>query len=199
MYETLKKDMEAKRESKVIQRKLRRIEIQATSPELLKKQAAKEEEQLRRKTVAELQEEERKAGIAKRQMERQKAKENKMTTSLEAKPKIMEMLKKLYEDPDTGFGSQQELFEQARADSQYGNLVTRAMVTEFFEQRKKKSAPIEDYKGDNSWIANLPREQYQVDVGYINKGLTEELAQGEDGYFIVSIDVISKECRSGKP
>ena len=46
-----------------------------------------------------------------------------MTTAIEAKPKIMEMLKKLYEDPDTGFGSQQELFEQARADKTYGKQV----------------------------------------------------------------------------
>ena len=44
LYETLKKEMEAKQESKAIQRKLRPIEQLATDPELLKKQATKEEE-----------------------------------------------------------------------------------------------------------------------------------------------------------
>ena len=42
LYETLKKEMEAKQESKAIQRKLRRIEQLATDPELLKKHATKE-------------------------------------------------------------------------------------------------------------------------------------------------------------
>jgi hypothetical protein len=99
-----------------------------------------------------------------------------MITTIEAKPKIMEMLKKLYDDQDTGFGSQQELFEQARADKTYGNFVTKSMVKEFFEQKSKKKAPLKDYSGYNSWVGNLPREQYQVDVGYIKKGITEEVA-----------------------
>ena len=69
LSETPKKE-EAKQERTAIQRKLRRIEQLATDPELVKKQATKEEEKVKRKTLAELKEEERKAGIAKRQMER---------------------------------------------------------------------------------------------------------------------------------
>ena len=57
LCETLNKEMEAKSQKKVIQRKLRRIENRAADPELLKKQAAKEEEELRKKTVTQLQEE----------------------------------------------------------------------------------------------------------------------------------------------
>ena len=190
LYETLKKEMDAKKERKALQQKLRRIENKTADP------IAKEEEKFRRKTVAELQEEDRKAGIAKRQVERQKAKENKITTTIEAKPKIMNLLKKLYEDPDTGFGSQQELFDQARADKEYGNFVTKSMVKEFFDEKGKTKAPLKDYKGYNSWVSNLPREQYQVDVGYINKGITEELAR--DGWFMVCIDVFSKRAEVEK-
>ena len=49
--------------------------------------------------------------------------------------------------------------------------------------------------GHNSWIGNLPREQYQIDTGYINNGITEELAEGDDGYFRVCINVFNKRLK----
>ena len=75
-------------------------------------------------------------------------------------------------------------------------LVTMQEIDEYFKEMSKKEPPLKDMFGHNSWIGNLPREQYQIDTGYINKGITEELAEGDDGYFLVCIDVFSKRAEA---
>jgi len=68
--------------------------------------------------------------------------------------------------------NQNELYIQAHARDK---LVTRELVKEFFNELDKNRAPLKDYKNDNSWVGRLPREQYQIDVGYLNKGITEDM------------------------
>ena len=103
----------------------------------------------------------------------------------------MKLLDNLYYDEEDGYGSKRELYNQAK---QKEPLVTMQEVEEFFKELSKKEPPLKDMFGHNSWIGNLPREQYQIDTGYINKGITEELAHGDDGYFLVCIDVFSKRA-----
>ena len=187
LFEALKEEFEAKAQLKAERRKLDRL----VDFKRLDKVAAKEEEKKQKHTQKERENEEHMQAVRMKEIERQEAKENKLKTTVEAKPEIMKLLKKLYEDEEKGFGSQQELYEQARAKNP---LTTMQMVKEFFKEQNKDKAPLKDYRTHNSWVGNLPREQYQVDVGYINKGITEDLADGEEGYFMVCIDVFSKRA-----
>jgi hypothetical protein len=103
----------------------------------------------------------------------------------------MKLLDRRYNDEETGFGSKRELYSQAKEKEP---LITMEEIDELFKEMSKKEPPLKDMFGHNSWIGNLPREQYQIDTGYINKGITEELAEGDDGYFLVCIDVFSKRA-----
>ena len=183
LFKALKEEMEAKAAIKAAQRKMSRMYDKVASGVFAKKEA---EAEARARAEAE-----RKEGIATRKAQRKKMVEDKTAERKGKKADIMKLLDKLYNDEETGFGSKRELYNQAKEKEP---LVTMQEIDEFFKEMSKKEPPLKDMFGHNSWIGNLPREQYQLDTGYINKGITEELAEGDDGYFLVCIDVFSKRA-----
>ena len=183
LYKALKEEMEAKAALKVAQRKQSRATNRAYD-NIVHGTEEKRAEVKRQKLLAKAEEEEeRKQGIAERKTQRKELFTAKQQSRKDAKGDIQDLLHRLYTDEDTGFGSRRELYEQAKS---HNDLVTMKDVQDYFSKEAKKEAPLQDYKGDNSFVASLPRQQYQVDVGYINKGITQDIAEGQEGHFLVS-------------
>ena len=96
LFEALKEEFEAKAQLKAERRKLDRL----VDFKRLDKVAAKEEEKKQKHTQKERENEEHMQAVRMKEIERQEAKENKLKTTVEAKPEIMKLLKKLYEDEE---------------------------------------------------------------------------------------------------
>ena len=188
LFNTLWEELDAKAKKKVAQRKLTRARTRDWN---ITDKSQKEEEQQQRHQLKLQNQDAKMQQQHLRQQEKKVSDEAKMKNRIEGKPAIMKLLEELYNDEEKGFGRKKELYEQAKEKTP---LVTKEMVNEFFRKEGSKQAPVEDYKGHNSWVGNLPREQYQVDIGYINKGITEEIADGQEGHFFVCKDVFSKRA-----
>ena len=96
-----------------------------------------------------------------------------------------ELLTLLYYDLEKGFGSIQSLYKQAKEirSSILLDDVKKWMTKQPNKQRKA-------YRGSgNSYIANYPRDQYQMDIGDMNE---LKKTKKQKRYLFVIIDIFSK-------
>jgi hypothetical protein len=189
LFNALWEEFDAKSKTKAAQRKLARARVRDFNK--IADQPRKEEEKQQREQLKTRKKDSKMRQQHLRQQEKKLSHEAKIKNRTEGKPAIMKLLEELYNDEEKGFGSKKELYEQAKEKNP---LVTMETVNEFFRKEGSTQAPVEDYKGHKSWVGNLPREQSQVDIGYISKGITEEIANGQEGHFFVCIDVFSKQA-----
>ena len=101
--------------------------------------------------------------------------------SKEEKDKI---IRQIYYDPDNGFGSARQTYEDAK---KIMDSITYANVKDFLE--RQKSLQFKPYRGFNSYIADNPLEEIQADIA----DFTEAHAVN-DGfrYAFVAIDIFTK-------
>jgi len=96
-----------------------------------------------------------------------------------------ELLTLLYYDVKTGFTSAQELYRQAKAEK---NTILFDDVKKWLANQPNKQR--QAYKGaGNSYIANFPRDQYQMDIGDMVELRKKDT---QPRYMLSIIDIFSK-------
>lgn len=96
-----------------------------------------------------------------------------------------ELLTLLYYDLEKGFGSAQDLYRQAKEERVTIQLdeVRKWIKNQPSKQRKA-------YKGSgNSYVANFPRDQYQMDIGDM---VELQITKNQKRYLLAIIDIFSK-------
>ena len=105
--------------------------------------------------------------------------------SKEAKDKI---IRQTYYDVDTGFGSVSDTYRDA---NKILNTITYNDVKDFLERQKSRQT--KGYRGFNSYVANEPLSEIQIDIadftasGALNNGFR---------YLFVAIDIFDKHCHA---
>ena len=78
----------------------------------------------------------------------------------------------VYYDADTGFGSINDTYQQAKKIS---NSITYNEVNEFLERQKSRQT--KPYRGFNSYVAHEPLQEIQIDIADFTRSVEEN-----DGY-----------------
>ena len=105
--------------------------------------------------------------------------------SKEDKDKV---IRGVYYDADTGFGSINDTYQQAK---QILNSITYNDVKEFLERQKSRQT--KPYRGFNSYVAHEPLQEIQIDLGVFT-----DSAPDNNGfkYAFVAIDIFTKVCHA---
>ena len=90
-----------------------------------------------------------------------------------------QLLRQIYYNPDTGFGTQADTLRQARA---IDSTVTASDVQQFM--RKQTLTQFRPVRGKNSFVPPEARFQFQFDVAYMHK-----VSGGVYKYALIAIDV----------
>ena len=93
------------------------------------------------------------------------------------------LLRQIYYNPDTGFGTQADTLRQARA---IDSTVTASDVQQFM--RAQTLTQFRPVRGKNSFVAPEARFQYQFDVAYM-----QAVSGGAYKFALIAIDVFSKK------
>ena len=98
------------------------------------------------------------------------------------------IIRQIWYDKDTGFGSIADTYKDAK---QILNTITLNDVKVFME--KQQIQQLKAYKGFNSYVANKPLEEIQIDIadftasGALNNGYR---------YLFVAVDIFTKFCHA---
>ena len=98
------------------------------------------------------------------------------------------IIRQVYYDADTGFGSINDTYKQAK---QLLNTITYNDVKDFLERQKSRQT--KGYRGFNSYVADKPLEEIQSDIadftasGALNNGFR---------YLFVAVDIFTKYCHA---
>ena len=98
------------------------------------------------------------------------------------------IIRQVWYDKDTGFGSIADTYKDAK---QILNTITLNDVKVFME--KQQIQQLKAYKGFNSYVANKPLEEIQIDLadftapGALNNGYR---------YLFVAVDIFTKFCHA---
>ena len=98
------------------------------------------------------------------------------------------IIRQVWYDKDTGFGSITETYKDAK---QILDTITLNDVREFM--KKQQTQQLKAYRGFNSYVANKPLEEIQVDLadftasGALNNGYR---------YLFVAVDIFTKFCHA---
>ena len=105
--------------------------------------------------------------------------------SKEDKDKI---IRGVYYDADTGFGSINETYQQA---NKILNSITYNDVKEFLQRQKSRQT--KPYRGFNSYVAHEPLQEIQIDIADFTRS-----ADVNDGfrYLFVAVDIFTKICHA---
>ena len=98
--------------------------------------------------------------------------------------KNMKIIRSVYYDPENGFGSTNDIYQQAK---KILNSITFKDVNEFLEQQTSRQ--FKAYRGFNSYIADNPLEELQLDIAdFIQASAVN------DGFrcALVGVDVFTK-------
>ena len=92
------------------------------------------------------------------------------------------LLGNVFYHPRTGFGSVEQTYKAARQQDQ---TITRQHVRDFLakQELRQRRKP----KGGNSYVADLPRQEFQVDLADFGGGVVPR-------YGFVAIDIFSKKA-----
>ena len=94
------------------------------------------------------------------------------------------VIRQVYYDVDTGFGSINETYQNAK---KILNTITYNDVKDFLE--RQKSRQFKKYSSFNSYVASKPLQELQIDIGDFTKS-----AEVNDGfrYMFLAVDIFSK-------
>ena len=94
------------------------------------------------------------------------------------------VIRQVYYDVDTGFGSINETYQNAK---KILNTITYNDVKDFLE--RQKSRQFKKYHGYNSYVASKPLQELQIDIGDFTKS-----GAVNDGYryMFLAVDIFSK-------
>ena len=96
------------------------------------------------------------------------------------------IIRQVYYDADTGFGSINETYRDAK---KILNTITYNDVKDFLERQKSRQT--KGYRGFNSYVADKPLEEIQIDIadftasGALNNGFR---------YLFVAVDIFTKKA-----
>ncbi len=93
------------------------------------------------------------------------------------------VLRRIYYDPDTGFGNQTETLEKAL---KFDKTITKEDVRDFM--RAQKVTQFRPVRGKNSYVPPEALFQIQFDVAYMDK-----VSDGPYKYALIAIDAFSKK------
>ena len=98
------------------------------------------------------------------------------------------VIRGVYYDADTGFGSINDTYQQAK---KILNTITYNDVKEFLERQKSRQT--KPYRGFNSYVAHEPLQEIQIDIADFTRSL-----KYNDGYryCFVAVDVFTKFCHA---
>jgi Integrase core domain len=102
------------------------------------------------------------------------------------------LLEALYQDPKLAINSSEKLYNEAKKVMHArGELaINKKEVRDWYNTRSVNQT--RGYRKDNSWVANLPREEFQVDIAYMTWLPKEH--RGPWDYAFICIDVFSKKA-----
>jgi hypothetical protein len=98
------------------------------------------------------------------------------------------IIRQVYYDVDTGFGSISETFKESTTIL---NSITYNDVKDFLERQTSRQT--KGYRGFNSYVAHEPLQEFQIDIadftmsGSVNDGYR---------YLLVAVDIFTKFCHS---
>ena len=98
------------------------------------------------------------------------------------------IIRQIYYDKDNGFGSIAETYKDAK---QILNTITLNDVKVFME--KQQIQQLKAYRGFNSYVANKPLEEIQIDLGVFTA--SSALNNGYR-YLFVAVDIFTKFCHA---
>jgi len=103
-----------------------------------------------------------------------------------------ELLEALYKDPKLAINSSEKLYNKAKEvlNARGDVAMNKKEVRDWYNSRSVNQT--RGYRKDNSWVANLPREEFQVDIAYMT--WLDEAYRGPWDYAFVCIDVFSKKA-----
>ena len=105
--------------------------------------------------------------------------------SKEDKDKI---IRQVYYDADTGFGS---IAETYKASKKILDSITYNDIKEFLEKQKVRQ--FKAYRGFNSYVANEPLQEIQIDIADFTRSAEEN---GGIRYLFVAVDIFTKICHA---
>ena len=92
-----------------------------------------------------------------------------------------DLLSNIYYDLERGYGSANSLYSQAKEQDE---TITLEEVRKWLRQQPNKQR--KGYRGFNSYVANFPRDEYQIDIADM------KYYKENPRYVLVVIDVFSK-------
>ena len=94
----------------------------------------------------------------------------------------------VYYDADTGFGSINETYQQAK---KILTSITYNDVKEFLQRQKSRQT--KPYRGFNSYVAHEPLQEIQIDIAEFTRS-----AEVNDGYryMFAAVDIFTKMCHA---
>ena len=98
------------------------------------------------------------------------------------------VIRQVYYDADTGFGSIAETFKDAK---KVLNSITYSDVKEFLERQKSRQT--KPYRGFNSYVAHEPLQEIQIDIADFTRSVKENEGYR---YCFVAVDVFTKFCHA---
>ena len=98
------------------------------------------------------------------------------------------VIRQVYYDADTGFGSIAETFKDAK---KVLNSITYNDVKEFLERQKSRQT--KPYRGFNSYVAHEPLQEIQIDIADFTRSVKENEGYR---YCFVAVDVFTKFCHA---
>ena len=105
--------------------------------------------------------------------------------SKEDKDKI---IRQVYYDADTGFGS---IAETYKASKKILDSITYNDIKEFLERQKVRQ--FKAYRGFNSYVANEPLQEIQIDIADFTRSAEEN---GGIRYLFVAVGIFTKICHA---
>ena len=105
--------------------------------------------------------------------------------SKEDKDKI---IRQVYYDADTGFGS---IAETYKASKKILDSITYNDIKDFLERQKVRQ--FKAYRGFNSYVANEPLQEVQIDIADFTRSAEEN---GGIRYLFVAVDIFTKICHA---
>ena len=99
-----------------------------------------------------------------------------------------QIIRGVYYDSETGFGSINNTYQQAKKTL---NTITYNDVKEFLERQKSRQT--KPYRGFNSYVAHGPLQEIQIDIADFTRS-----AEVNNGYryLFVAVDIFTKMCHA---
>ena len=105
-----------------------------------------------------------------------------------SKEEKQQIIRGVYYDSETGFGSINNTYQQAKKTL---NTITYNDVKEFLERQKSRQT--KPYRGFNSYVAHGPLQEIQIDIADFTRS-----AEVNNGYryLFVAVDIFTKMCHA---